>query len=331
MLQRFLLIWLVLVSALAYAWPAIVGASPGRMGFDPFILSGPYLPHMFAAAMFAIGWMLPKDEVLQVGRRWPAVLLGTALQYLSMPSLAFLAAWLFGFTGDALIGVVLVGCVPGAMASNVLTLLARGNASYSVSLTTLATLLSPLAVPLALRLILGAAKDVRLDFLQVSWSLCWTVVIPVIAGHGLGRCFPKWERPAQRIASTVANLVILWVIAVVVGRNRENLAQFHGPLVASLLLVNFAGYAAGYAGASAMRLPDSMRRALTLEIGMQNAGLGATLATQLFPDRPAAAIAPALYTFGCMLTGTLLARMWSSRPTEDAPQTSAATPRNTAP
>jgi BASS family bile acid:Na+ symporter len=320
MLERFLLVWLVLLSALAYAWPAVMAYSPGEPAFDPFVLSGPYLPHLFAAAMFAIGWMLPKDEVLQVGRRWPAVIMGTALQYLTMPTLAFVTARLFGFTGDALIGLVLVGCVPGAMASNVLTLLARGNASYSVSLTTLATLLSPLAVPLALRFTLGGAKDVRLDFLQVSWNLCLTVVFPVIAGHLLGRSFPKWESQARRVASTVANLVILWVIAVVVGRNRDNLSQLQGPLVTSLLLVNVAGYAAGYAGGVAMRLPDSMRRALTLEIGMQNAGLGATLATQLFPDRPAAAIAPALYTFGCMLTGTLLARLWSSRPAADAPQ-----------
>jgi bile acid:Na+ symporter, BASS family len=320
MLQRFLFIWLVLLSAVAYAWPDIVGGSPGAARFDPFVLSAPYLPHLFAAAMFAIGWMLPRDEVLQVGRRWPAVLLGTSLQYVTMPALAFLAARLFGFTGDALIGVVLVGCVPGAMASNVLTLLARGNASYSVSLTTLATLLSPLAVPLALRLTLDGAKDVQLDFFQVSWTLCLTVVFPVIAGHVLGRLFPKGEKPARRVASTVANLVILWVIAVVVGKNRQDLAQVTAALIVSLLLVNAAGYAAGYAGGAAMRLPEPMRRALTLEIGMQNAGLGATLATQLFPDRPAAALAPALYTFGCMLTGTFLARLWSSRPTAKSRQ-----------
>ena len=62
-----------------------------------------------------------------------------------------------------------------------------------------------------------------------------------------------------------------------------------------------------------MKLPDTMRRALTLEIGMQNAGLGAVLARQLFESREAIAIAPAMYTFGCMLTGTLLAGIWARR------------------
>jgi BASS family bile acid:Na+ symporter len=61
-----------------------------------------------------------------------------------------------------------------------------------------------------------------------------------------------------------------------------------------------------------MRLPEPMRRALTLEVGMQNAGLGAALAVKLFPDQAGVAIAPALYTFGCMLTGTMLAHIWGN-------------------
>ena len=84
----------------------------------------------------------------QVLRRWPLVLSGTAVQYLTMPTLAYCFAHVWGLSGDYLIGLLLVGCVPGAMASNVLTFNARGNTSYSVSLTTTATLLSPLAVPI---------------------------------------------------------------------------------------------------------------------------------------------------------------------------------------
>ncbi len=318
MLERYLLVWLVAASFAALVWPAIFGPA----ALDPFVLSKAYLPYLFAVAMFAIGWMLPKDEVRQVRQRWPAVLAGTAVQYGTMPTLAFLVAKLGGFTGDALIGIVLVGCVPGAMASNVLTLLARGNASYSVSLTTLATLLSPLAVPLALRLTLEGAQGVSLDFWAVSWNLCLTVVFPVTAGFALGNTFPGRERIAKRVGSTVANLVILWIIAVVVGLNRSNLAQITLPLLVALFGVNAGGYLAGYLAGWRMRLPEPMRRALTLEIGMQNAGLGATLATQLFPDRPAAAIAPAIYTFGCMLTGAMLARTWAAwddrRATSDA-------------
>ncbi|MCO6459078.1 MAG: bile acid:sodium symporter family protein [Pirellulaceae bacterium] len=313
MLQRGLLIWLCGLSLLAFYWTAWF---PGW--FDPFVASRPLLSWLIVLTMFAIGWMLPRDEIAQVARRWPSVLAGTALQYATMPLLAYLAARWFGFTGPHLVGVVMVGCVPGAMASNVLTLNARGNTSYSVSLTTTATLLSPLAVPLALGLCLGLNKQLNASLLLATgWQLVWMVVLPVGGGHLLARLWPASRAWSARVGSIVANLAILWIIAAVVGRGRQELEQADLVLVAALLLINLGGYLAGYLGGWGLRLPESMRRALTLEIGMQNAGLGATLASQLFPDEPATAIAPALYTFGCMLTGTLLAAVWSrGRPPE---------------
>ena len=97
----------------------------------------------------------------------------------------------------------------------------------------------------------------------------------------------------------------------VVGMNRDRLPQLTPPLFLALLAVNGVGYVAGYTSGLSMRLPEAMRRALTLEVGMQNAGLGAFLATEFFPNHPTAAIPPALYTFGCMFTGTLLATAWA--------------------
>jgi BASS family bile acid:Na+ symporter len=302
MLERFLILWLSLISLLAFFWDERVVA-------DPFTASAPYLNYLFAVAMFSIGWLLPRDEVQQVLGRWPMVAAGTALQYTSMPLLAYVAARVFRLEDDALLGTILVGAVPGAMASNVLTMVARGNVSYSVSLTTVATLCSPVFVPLALALTLG--RRVEFPTLQVSWSLCWMVVVPVLAGHLLGRRFVAWQCVARKVGSSIANLTILWIIAVVIAINRERLIQFESALVAALLSVNLAGYAAGYAGACLFRLARPMRRALTIEIGTQNAGLGTVLALQLFPLRDAVSIPPALYTFGCMLTGTVLACAWA--------------------
>ncbi len=131
MLERFLLLWLILLSLLAYGWPDWL---PGL--WDPFVGTAPGLAYLFAVTMLAIGSLLPHDEIRQVLRRWPTVLGGTAIRYASMPLLAYGLGRLFGLEGPWMVGVVMVGCVPGAMASNVLTLMARGNVSYSVSLTT---------------------------------------------------------------------------------------------------------------------------------------------------------------------------------------------------
>ncbi|MBC8353245.1 MAG: bile acid:sodium symporter family protein [Planctomycetes bacterium] len=305
MLERFLLVWLVLSSGVAYCWPQSLP--------DPFLATQLRLPWLITVAMFCIGLMLPRDEVRQVFHRWPTVFGGTAIQYAVMPLLAVGMGKAFGLTGDTFIGIVLVGCVPGAMASNVLTLNARGNTSYSVSLTTAATFLSPIAVPLAMALALrSTGVDVSV-LIGASKNLVITVVLPVLVGHTLSRVFPSLEKHAQKYGPLVANLAILWIIAVVVAISRDSLKQLSFDLFGALLAVNLLGYAAGYGGGRGMRLPEPMRRAMTLEVGMQNAGLGASLSVTLFPDQAGVAIAPGIYTFGCMLTGTMLARYWARK------------------
>jgi bile acid:Na+ symporter, BASS family len=307
-LERFLLVWLVLLCSVAYWWTTWF---PGTGTFDPFVASAGGLSILIFVTMLAIGSLLPEDEIRQVFRRWPTVLGGTAIQYTVMPLLAYSVGRILGLEGDWLVGIVMVGCVPGAMASNVLTLVARGNVSYSVSLTASATILSPIVVPFVMWLTLGQVVE-NFPAGQTCWKLCWMVVLPVVVGHVLSRNWPKWRAVAQRLGAIAANLTILWIIAVVVAAKRDQLPQLPGLLVVGLIVINLGGYLAGFFGGSAMRVSSSMRRALTLEIGMQNAGLGATLSTQLFPDT-VAALPAAMYTFGCMFTGTILARLWAGR------------------
>ncbi len=334
MLQRHLLFWLLLSSTVAWVWPTLseavhpVPSGPNvesaQPRFDPFLVPSPETGNsrpwfsiglVVAVTMFSIGTLLPRDELTQVLRHWPKVLGGTLVQYTAMPLLAVALATFFRLPGDLFIGVVLVGCVPGAMASNVLTMAARGNVSYSVSLTTAATLVSPLVVPLALRLALQTQTSI--DSLAISGQLLREVVGPVIAGHLLCRCSESMAGVLRRAAGPVANLAILWIIATVVALNRDRLEQTPAAVLAALLLLNLGGYLAGHAGSNLLRLPHGMRRALTLEVGMQNAGVGTALALKWFEDQPTSAIPTAVYTFGCMLTGTILAHWFARRPAGD--------------
>jgi bile acid:Na+ symporter, BASS family len=305
MFERLLLLWLCLLGLLAYYWARWMPAT----WVDPFVASGSVLNYLFAVTMFALGSLLPKEEIELVFRRWPTVLGGTAVQYTVMPFLGWSMAWLFGLDEGAQIGTIIVGCVPGAMASNVLTMIARGNVSYSVSITTSSTILSPIVVPFGLWLCLG--RHVDFPTWSVSYNLAWMVVVPVVAGHVLSRYYAPWHRIAQRYAGIAANLSILWIISVVVATNRDKLSGLELKLFWALLAVNFLGYIGGWSGAYLMGLPSPMRRALTLEVGMQNAGLGTILAMNVFRDYPTATIPPAIYTFGCVLTGTILARCWA--------------------
>lgn len=252
MLERYLLAWLVVSSAISYSWPVLSRQIPSD--FDPFVATTPaMISWLIGITMFAIGMMMPRDELRQVLRHWPTVLGGTLVQLL-------------------------------------------------------------------LGMALSADTYDSFSMVDVSGKLFLTVVGPVLAGHLLSRTFPSWERQAKQRGSLVANLAILWIIAVVVGQNRERIGQVPLQLLAALILVNVCGYAAGFLGGRAMRLSVPMRRALTLEVGMQNAGLGTWLAITLFPGTTAA-IAPAIYTFGCMLTGTLLANVWARLTTDSEPAT----------
>lgn len=311
MLERYLVVWLTALCGLAYFWPRLLPEVA-----DPFAASGPVLPWLIATTMFAVGSLMRPDELQQVLRDWKSVVAGTILQYTATPLLAYAFGHLCGLKGGHLVGVMIVGCVPGAMASNVLTMVARGNVSYSVSLTTVSTIVSPLVVPVAMSLCLRTTQPV--DMRKTAWDLILIVVGPVVSGRVLSRLFPRLVAITDQIAPILAPITILWIISSVVGVNRNRLGEGVWPVVFALAGINLVGYVVGYFSGAALRFPEGVRRALTIELGMQNAGLGVALAGKLFPDEPTAAIPPALFTFGSMVTATVLAQWWGRGEKKDA-------------
>ena len=144
-------------------------------------------------------------------------------------------------------------------------------------------------------------------------ELMMIVVGPVVFGRVLCRYLRGLERIMEHIAPRLAPLTILWIIAVVVGQNRERLAEGVAPVIAALAGINLTGYVIGYWSGAALGFSEGVRRALTIEIGMQNAALGVAVAQRLFPQHPAAMIPPALFTVLSMITATLLAQWWAWR------------------
>ena len=219
MLQRFILLWLVLSSAIAWGWPELTDAA------DPFVAAGNtqgVLSGLVILTMFCVGTALPIEEVNQLRKRWATVLAGTAVQYITMPLLAWGVVSVLSPDPGTAAGILIVGCVPGAMASNVLTLTARGNVSYSVSLTTAATLLSPIVVPLTLWLTIDSSG---FDGVAAIKTMVQFVVAPVVVGHLCSRRSTQARRIAKSAAGSVANLAILAIIAIIVAKQRANISQ----------------------------------------------------------------------------------------------------------
>ncbi len=328
-LSKYLLIWLVLACFLGFFWNDL-------MGFDkvnPFVLTANGTAILISVTMLAVGSLLPYEEVKEVAKRWPKVLGGTCIQYISMPTIAFCVAKAFHLEGPYFIGVMMAGCVPGAMASNVLTMTARGNVSYSVGLTTSATLLSPFVVPATLYLFFHSAK-IHIDSADVMRNLLMTVVAPVAIGFACARFWRWWRFLAENFAEIAANFAIIWIISGVVAKNAEKLVSMSATLIIAMLILNIGGYLCGYFGGMLLRITPTMRRALTIEIGMQNAGLGVALCMKYFGEMEEASLFCAAYSFECMATGIVLAQIFryiSSRKERlEGAQTDSAKPVETA-
>ena len=306
---RSLLFWLVFTSALAYLWPV------QQLAFDPFTppasIKTEFIWTLVAVAMFFLGTLVRRDELIPLFQRPWWVGLGVLTQVLVMPAVAWGVTRVIPMERDLAAGVILVGCVPGAMASNVLTSTARGSVAYSVSLTSVSTLLSPLTVPLVLWIVAGAETEQSLAWSSLRLSVL--VVLPTIVGFTVCRVWKRCQGWAQVWSSRIASVTLLWIIVIVVASNRANLMNVGLVLAMALLLINVIGYLAGWIVGGVANLPEACRRALTLEVGMQNAGLGTALALTLYGEDTLATIPTAAYTFGCMLTGTILAVGWQKQ------------------
>jgi BASS family bile acid:Na+ symporter len=188
--------------------------------------------------------------------------------------------------------------MPGAMASNVMTVLLRGDLILSVTMTSVATLLCPLVIALWLPLLADSRVDVPVA--GMVWNTTWMVVLPVLAGIWLRSLRPQMPRAWDVLATGLASLAIVLIILVVVAANRERLAQLGPALALGMLALNLGAYALAFAAATAMHWPPAQRRTLVIEVGMQNAGLGSVLALAHLGE--AGAVPSAFYTALCVVT-----------------------------
>ena len=260
----------------------------------------PALEPAFAVTMFFVGTLVRPEQVRAFLEAPTRVLSGLLGQYTIMP----LCAWVISLAfSDPLVrtGIVLVGCMPGAMASNVMTVLFRGDLMLSVTLTTLATLLSPLI--LASWLPLLADTRVEVPLASMVWNATWMVVLPVAMGIALRAARREMPRRWDGTATSLASLAIVLIILVVVAANRERLAALGPGLALGMTALNLGAYLFAFALALALRWPAPQRRTLVIEVGMQNAGLGSVLALAHLGE--AGAVPSAFYTALCVVTAAI--------------------------
>ncbi len=251
----------------------------------------------FAVTMFFVGTLVKDDEVRAFRSAPLRPVSGLISQYTVMPLLAFVVS-LFFESPTVKVGIVLVGCMPGAMASNVMTVLLKGDLVLSVTMTTLATLLCPLMIGFWLPILSGASMGVSV--LPMVLDTIWMVLLPVLVGALLRHRIKRLPQAWDTVATAVASVSIVLIILVVFAANRDRLAAMGPGLAAAMLGFNLAAYAVAFGVGTLLKWPPMQRKTLVIEVGMQNAGLGSVLA--LSHLGPEGAVPSAFYTGLCVLT-----------------------------
>lgn len=274
--------------------------------------------------MLTMGLTLTPEDFKLLAKRPVDILIGSLAQFTIMPLVAFTLTWLFGlipafapYSTAMAIGIILVGCCPGGVSSNIMSFLCKGDVAYSVGMTCASTLLAPVLTPLLVLWLAGAKVDV--DAVGMFQQILIVTIIPI----AIGFCLNLWlghKVVFKKIQSCMPGVSVLSLACIVGGV----VTTVHDPLVENgftLFLLTFGmvfchntiGYLLGYSVGTLFHFNTAKKRTISIEVGMQNAGLGTNLAMTFFvATNPMAVVPCAISCAWHSISGTILANIFSS-------------------
>ncbi|MCM3721692.1 bile acid:sodium symporter family protein [Solibacillus isronensis] len=274
-----------------------------------FTWIGSYITILLGIVMFGMGMTLKLDDFKLILQHPKGVIIGIVSQFVIMPLLAFALAKVFNLPPEIAVGVILVGCCPGGTSSNVMTFLAKGNTALSVTITSFTTLLAPFVTPALIYLL--ASEWLPVSFMAMFMSVIKVVLIPIILGILAQFLFRPLVEKSVDILPTVSVVAIVMIVAAVVSGSRDKILETGLIIFAIVILHNGLGYLLGFLVAKLFKLKYDDQKAVSIEVGMQNSGLGAQLAMAHFD--PVSAVPSAIFSFWHNISGPILATYWGSK------------------
>ena len=298
----------------ANAFPVWVLAACALALFQPAYFTwfrGEAIVIGLAVIMLGMGITLSVDDFARVATRPGTVAAGFVAQFLIMPTAGWLVATLCDLETPFAVGLILVACCPGGTASNVVTYIARADVALSVLMTTCTTLGAVVLTPLLTKLLAG--RLVEVDAWGLFLSTLQVVVLPVAAGVAINRWLPGVVRTVMPVAPLVSVLTIALVCASIIGQNAVAVTASGPRLLGAVVLVHSIGFGVGSLFAWLLGYDRTVARTISIEVGMQNSGLGVVLAQKHFPAEPLTAVPCAISSVVHSVIGSLLAGWWRLR------------------
>jgi BASS family bile acid:Na+ symporter len=277
-------------------------------------LSGLITP-LIQLIMFGMGTSMSIKDFAGVVKTPKGVFIGIISQFTIMPILGFTLATVSNFPPEIAAGIVLIGCSPSGLASNVMSYLAKANLALSITITAVTTLLAPFVTPVLMKFLAGAF--IEIDVLKMMWDIIKMVIIPIGGGllfYKLLSGKSKWIDDAMPVVSMFGIALILTIIT---AAGRDNLIKIGGLLIILGLIHNICGYFLGFWFAKLFKMEERDCRTIALEVGMQNAGLASGIAKEM-GKIATIGLAPAIFGPVMNITGSALASWWHGRPPKDS-------------
>ena len=274
-----------------------------------------WINYLLMVVMFGMGLTMKLSDFAVVFMKPRDVVIGCASQFMLMPLLAFALGKIFGLSDELLVGVVLVGTCPGGTSSNVITYLSKGDTALSVGMTSINTLLAPLLTPALTYLYLRTTVSV--DVMSMFLSIIQVVLIPIGLGLLINKLFGQYTQKITDLLPTVSVTAICLIVAAVVSHNSEKILSTGPVIFAVVILHNLLGYLCGYLIAVLFRMDLPRKKAVAIEIGMQNSGLATSLAGSAFPDLAMATVPGAIFSVWHNISGAVLAGFFNRRSGQD--------------
>lgn len=283
----------------------------------------PWIEPGLGVIMLGMGLTLKWTDFSEIARQPGQVALGVAAQFVIMPLSGWAIAHAFRLEPGLAIGLILVACCPGGTASNVICYMARANVPLSVLMTMASTCVAIVATPLLTRWLAGAWLPV--DAAALFRSMLMVVLLPLVCGVAANSLLERLRNPGRvrawihSVGPLLSVIVVVLIVACVVGLKKEEISRSAGRLFLSVFLLHFFGFGLGYAAAWLTGCGESLRRTISIEVGMQNSGLGAALAARHFPHLALAPVPAAISAVYHCLIGSILAAWWRMRAPEETP------------
>lgn len=309
MFVRLFPFWVILGGVVALIYP------PTFVWFLDYGLITPGLQ----VIMLGMGLTLELSDFSRVFRAPAPILWGVLLQYTVMPFLGWAVGHLFALPTPFAVGLVLVCCCPGGTASNVIAYLAKADVALSVSMTALSTMLAAACTPLLTTWIVGSRVEVEAWGLFVSTAE--VILLPVAVGLFLRSYLPTLTEKVLPAAPAAAVLMIVLIVAAILGASKEAVLDSGLHLLGAVATVHSSGFFLGYLLGGLGGGSGRVARTISIEVGMQNSGLGAVLAQAHFAS-PLTAIPSAISAITHCIIGSALAAWWSRRPPAEGSTTS---------